>query len=158
MEINFQIKEKIEAFLQSMFEKSTLFIAEVKVLPNTKIEVYIDKTDCNITIDECAKISRKLEEYLETNQLVGEKYTLEVSSPGMDQPLKVIQQYQKNIGKNIEIVMNGGIKIIGKLIAFNENTIEVEIEKKIKKESHTEKKEIALSEIKSIKKHFIFKI
>jgi ribosome maturation factor RimP len=153
-----QLKEKIESYLIDSFDNSQLFIAEIKVLPNSKIDVFIDRADTNITIDECAKISRNLENYLETNNLVGEKYILEVSSPGMDQPFKVAQQYQKNINKNIEVLLLDGNKMIGKLLAYTPENITIQTEKKIKKEITTEEKNILLTEIKSIKKHFIFKI
>jgi ribosome maturation factor RimP len=153
-----QLKEKIESYLIDSFDNSQLFIAEVKVLPNSKIDVFIDRADTNITIDECAKISRSLENYLETNNLVGEKYILEVSSPGMDQPFKVAQQYQKNINKNIEVLLSDGNKMIGKLLAYTPEDITIQTEKKLKKEITTEEKNILLTEIKSIKKHFIFKI
>ncbi|HMW93574.1 MAG TPA: hypothetical protein PKY92_05610, partial [Chitinophagales bacterium] len=93
MENSIQLKEQIEQYLNNNIDNTTMFVVDVKVLPTNKIEVFLDRSDTNITIDECAKISRKLEEYLESNQLVGEKYTLEVSSPGMDQPFKVPQQF-----------------------------------------------------------------
>ncbi|HMU98908.1 MAG TPA: hypothetical protein PLJ37_07290 [Chitinophagales bacterium] len=158
MENSIQLKEQIEQYLNNNIDNTTMFVVDVKVLPTNKIEVFLDRSDTNITIDECAKISRKLEEYLESNQLVGEKYTLEVSSPGMDQPFKVPQQFLKNIDKNVEILMNDGTKDIGKLIAYNTDSVEIQTEKKVKKEIITENKTILLSEIKSIKKHFIFKI
>jgi ribosome maturation factor RimP len=158
MENSIQLKEQIEQYLNNNIDNTTMFVVDVKVLPTNKIEVFIDRSDTNITIDECAKISRKLEEYLESNQLVGEKYTLEVSSPGMDQPFKVPQQFLKNIDKNVEILMNDGTKDIGILIAYNPDSVEIQTEKKVKKEIITENKTILLSEIKSIKKHFIFKI
>ncbi|QQR99126.1 MAG: ribosome assembly cofactor RimP [Sphingobacteriales bacterium] len=158
MENSIQLKEQIEQYLNNNIDNTTMFVVDVKVLPTNKIEVFIDRSDTNITIDECAKTSRKLEEYLESNQLVGEKYTLEVSSPGMDQPFKVPQQFLKNIDKNVEILMNDGTKDIGILIAYNPDSVEIQTEKKVKKEIITENKTILLSEIKSIKKHFIFKI
>ena len=68
------------------------------------------------------------------------------------------QQFLKNIDKNVEILMNDGTKDIGKLIAYNTDSVEIQTEKKVKKEIITENKTILLSEIKSIKKHFIFKI
>lgn len=158
MENSIQLKEQIEQYLNNNIDNTTMFVVDVKVLPTNKIEVFIDRSDTNITIDECAKTSRKLEEYLESNQLVGEKYTLEVSSPGMDQPFKVPQQFLKNIDKNVEILMNDGTKDIGMLIVYNPDSVEIQTEKKVKKEIITENKTILLSEIKSIKKHFIFKI
>lgn len=158
MENLIQLKEKIENHLQTYFAKTFLFIAEVKVLPTQKIEVFVDRTDTNISIDECVKISRNLEEYLETNGLVGEKYTLEVSSPGLDQPFKVPQQFEKSINQKVEVLKVDGEKFIGTLLVYDGEKITIKSEKKVKKEIIEEVIEINLQEIKSIKKHFIFKV
>lgn len=158
MELINQLKEKIETYLQEQFANTTYFIAEVKTLPTQKIEVYIDRTDANITIDECAKVSRNLENYLESNNLVGEKYTLEVSSPGLDLPFKVPQQFEKALNKEVEVLKTDGIKLVGILLEYSEENITIKTEKKVKNEIIQEQIEINQQEIKSIKKHFIFKI
>ena len=158
MENFIQLKEKIEQHLREYFANTPLFIVEVKVLPTQKIEIFVDRMDTNISIDECVKISRNVEEYLETNGLVDEKYTLEVSSPGLDQPFKVPQQFEKSINKKVEVLKLDGIKLIGTLLAYDGEKITVNSEKKVKKEIIEEQTEINLQEIKTIKKHFIFKV
>lgn len=158
MENSIQLKEQIEQYLNNNIDNTTMFVVDVKVLPTNKIEVFLDRSDTNITIDECAKISRKLEEYLESNQLVGEKYTLEVSSPGMDQPFKVPQQFEKSINQKVEVLKVDGEKFIGTLLVYDGEKVTIKSEKKIKKEIKEEIIEINLQEIKSIKKHFIFKV
>lgn len=158
MENSIQLKEQIEQYLNNNIDNTTMFVVDVKVLPTNKIEVFLDRSDTNITIDECAKISRKLEEYLESNQLVGEKYTLEVSSPGLDQPFKVPQQFEKSINQKVEVLKVDGEKFIGTLLVYDGEKVTIKSEKKIKKEIKEEIIEINLQEIKSIKKHFIFKV
>ena len=73
-----------------------------------------------------------MEAYLEENGLVGEKYTMEVSSPGMGSPLLVEQQYEKSINKPVEVLMDSGIKIEGTLLSKDENSITLKVEKKVK--------------------------
>src|SRR3954465_2646140 len=109
-----QLKGVIEKELSKYFENSDLFLVEVSVLLNNKIEIFADGK-VNITIDQCAGISRYIENYLETNGYVGEKYTLEASSPGMDQPLKVTQQFEKQVRKPVDVVLKNGNKITGTL-------------------------------------------
>ena len=125
MENSIQLKEQIEQYLNNNIDNTTMFVVDVKVLPTNKIEVFIDRSDTNITIDECAKTSRKLEEYLESNQLVGEKYTLEVSSPGMDQPFKVLGQYKRRRGRPVKILLKDGKQHAGILVDVNEQELQL---------------------------------
>lgn len=70
------------------------FVVEVKQHATNKLEVFIDSDD-SITFEKCRKISRYLEEFLDKYLWLGEKYTLDVSSPGISRPLVLKRQYQK---------------------------------------------------------------
>ena len=152
------VKARIEAELAVFFEGKNLFIVDVQVLATGKIIVFADGEN-NITIDECAAISRHLENFLETNHLVKENYTLEVSSPGMDQPLKVPAQFRKHTGKEVEVVQKNGNKITGVLLQADEKGIRVleENKKKNKPEKETEHA-LTFADIKTVKKYFNFKL
>ncbi|MDB5228336.1 MAG: hypothetical protein JWN78_2529, partial [Bacteroidota bacterium] len=119
MDKSAQLKGIIEKELTKYFENSDLFLVDVSVLLNNRIQIFADGK-VNITIDQCASISRYIENYLETNGLVGEKYTLEVSSPGLDQPLKIKQQFEKQKSKMVDVVLKNGNKITGTLEDFDE--------------------------------------
>ncbi len=67
------------------------------------VEVIAD-TDKGITADECAHVNRYVSSELERQNLITERYRLEVSSPGLDRPLKVFRQYRKNTGRHVRIV------------------------------------------------------
>ncbi len=69
---------------------------------NRIIEIFADGEN-GITIDDCAGISREIGKIIEEKELISSKYRLEVSSPGIDRPLKFIQQYKKNINRKFEI-------------------------------------------------------
>lgn len=69
---------------------------------NTKLDVFVD-SDSAMTFRKCQRISRFLEAYLDEAQPLGERYTLNVSSPGVDRPLKFQRQYVKNIGRTLEV-------------------------------------------------------
>ena len=134
-----------------------LFLVEIKVLTNGKIEVFADgKT--NITIDECAKISKHIHHFLEENNLMNDNLSLDVSSPGMDEPLKVAQQFQKQLNKQVDVVLKNGMKIIGELISAHEEGICVKEIIKVKKSETIEEHSLVYDEIKSVKKHFNFKL
>ena len=117
-----KLKTVINEILAPFVDERALFIVDIKVSASSKIMVFVDGME-NIRIEQCAEISRFLEAYLEENGLVGEKYTMEVSSPGMGSPLLVEQQYEKSINKPVEVLMDSGIKIEGTLLSKDENSI-----------------------------------
>jgi ribosome maturation factor RimP len=126
-----KLKTVIKEILAPFVDERALFIVDIKVSASSKIMVFVDGME-NIRIEQCAEISRFLEAYLEENGLVGEKYTMEVSSPGMGSPLLVEQQYEKSINKPVEVLMDSGIKIEGTLLSKDENSITLKVEKKVK--------------------------
>ena len=152
-----QLKETIAQEVNRYFENTSLFLVEVKVLSNGKIEIFADGIS-NITIDECVQLSKHIYQFLEENSLMNDNISLDVSSPGMEEPLKVPQQFQKQIGKQVEVVLKNGLKIIGELL----NTTETEVRIKeiiiIKKKENIEEHTFTFEEIKSVKKHFNFKL
>lgn len=100
----------------------------VKVSSANRIIVLADKKD-GITIDECAAIHRHIENGLDRDI---EDFELQVSSPGLDLPFSVIEQYLKNEGKKVEVVDNDGTKYTGKLKNVTPGGFELETEIKIK--------------------------
>jgi len=149
----------ISSFLETYFADTDLFWVDIKVSSANKIQVYVDRLETNITIDTCAKISRHLEAQLEENGLVGEKYTIEVSSPGMGNPFKVPQQFTKNLGRQVNILTNENDTYNGILKAVNEGSLILEVHKKTKKKAQPEIEMVTLSfeNIKSVKKEVTFK-
>jgi len=112
-----KIIEKIEAIAKERFKETDLsdcFIVDIEI-NNSKLEVYID-TDNGVQFWQCQKLSRAIEAYLDESLELGEKYTLEVSSPGLSRPLKFKRQYPRNIGRKVEIKLKDRTKIKGKLI------------------------------------------
>ncbi len=152
-----QLKEVIEKEINTYFEHSDLFLVDIKVLTNGKVEIFADGK-ANITIDECAKISKHIHHFLEENNLMSDNLSLDVSSPGMDEPLKVAQQFQKQLHKKVDVVLKNGLKITGELIAADEEKILVKETIIIKKTETIEEHTFSFDEIKSVKKHFNFKL
>ena len=110
-------KEQIIELLQPYLEDDRIFIVEVKTTEGKtrqNITILLD-TDEGIKIEECASVSRRFAHFVETNELVAEAYNLEVSSPGIDQPLTLKRQYVKNIGRNLKVNLTGGSEKVGTL-------------------------------------------
>lgn len=124
------IEEKIKELLAKKFQEEGFqdcFLVDLKAGLNNKVEVFIE-SDSALTHPRCQKISRYLEGFIDENQWLGEKYTLEVSSPGIGKPLKLKRQYYKNIGRRVEINFLEGKPQTGKLIEVNDDTITIEYE------------------------------
>jgi len=119
--------EKIQAIAEERFKETDLsecYIVDIEQ-SNTKLDVFID-TDEGVKFWQCQKLSRAIEAYLDESLALGEKYTLEVSSPGIKRPLKFKRQYPRNIGRKLEITLKDRTKIKGKLTEVKEDLIIVE--------------------------------
>lgn len=116
-----RIERRVTTLVEEKLEGTDCFLVEIKQSPG-KIVVLLD-ADSGLTIETCGKVSRFLEHHLEEEGLVGEKYVLEVSSPGLDQPLKLYRQYQKNIGREVDLLMEDGSKREGTLLEVAEDSI-----------------------------------
>jgi len=121
-------KDKIQRLIEEFIHGTDLFLVAVKISSANRITVLADKKE-GITIDECAAIHRHLEKNLDRDV---EDFELQVSSPGLDLPFGVIEQYHKNEGKKIEVVDNDGSKFTGKLKNVTKGGFELEAEVKTK--------------------------
>jgi ribosome maturation factor RimP len=121
-------RQKIEALVGEFVKGKDLFIVAVKVSSSNRITVLADKKD-GITIDECASIHRFIENNLDREI---EDFELQVSSPGLDLPFVVPEQYLKNEGRKIEVIDNEGSKYTGILKNVTAGGFELETEVKIK--------------------------
>lgn len=116
----------ISEILAKKFENTPYFVTDVEVSALFKIEVFID-TDVNfIGIDTCVAVSRFLENELEKDKLVPETYTLEVSSPGIDAPLKQARHFLKYLNKPIELYTIEGVHIIANLLSYTTSNLELQ--------------------------------
>jgi len=95
------------------------------MLPNNKLIIHVDG-DEGISIQDCVAISRHVGFHLEEENAIEQAYNLEVSSPGVGEPLKLIRQYNKNIGRTVSIKLKEGLKKEGKLLAVTENNLLIE--------------------------------
>ena len=150
--MNFEaVKNKIEEWLQPMLNEKNLFLVDIKFPMGRQIEVYVD-SDKGIHISECAEISRFLEKNLDGSGLVPENYILEVSSPGMDNPLRIPRQYKRRVGQVLEVTKTDGVQVVGELIEANETNIKLrdvpEEKSKTQKAKSKETQELKEHELK----------
>lgn len=126
------------------------FLVNAKIKPVNNIKVYLDG-DKGINIDKCIRFNRALRAKIDEAGIFPEgEFSLEVSSPGIDEPLKSIRQYKKNIGRKVEVTFNDAEKkaIEGKLIVVEDDTILVEEKTGKGKKLKTEEIKILINDIK----------
>ncbi len=136
-----------------------LFIVEVKSRAGDEFEVYID-SDSRVTVDDCISLSRAIEAQFDRD---AEDFSLTVSSAGIGQPLRVLRQYKKLVGKSTEVLLGDGTKILGTLEGADESSITLSypekrtVEGKKRPETVTVTKTFPLDEVKSTKEYLDFK-
>jgi ribosome maturation factor RimP len=137
-------EEKIVQLVREKLEGSGIFLVDVKVKPANKIHIFMDDESKGLAISDCVEMSRYIESHFDRDQ---EDFELEVSSPGMDQPLKVYKQYLKSVGRQVAVILKDGTKHVGKLIAADENGITVEKTRTERTDPSKKKKELITEHI-----------
>lgn len=121
--------------VERSLDDSSTYIVDVEVKGSAGkpvVSVYLDTDQGGIDLDACAAISRRLQVLIEANQLFGSTYTLNVSSPGLDRPLKSARQYASNKGRKAKIrySVDGKPQVIeGTIRETDENGVEIEHDK-----------------------------
>ena len=102
------------------------FLVEIRIKPTNNIKVFLDG-DNGIPIEKCVQVNRGMYKQLEgTGLFPADDFSLEVSSPGLDEPLKMYRQYKKNVGRQVELLLQDGSKKEGRLMEVGEDGIIIE--------------------------------
>lgn len=150
---------RVREIAETQMEGTDLFVVEVRVSPANEIVVTVD-SDTQVGIDRCVELSRSIEGALDREQ---EDFELTVMSAGIGQPLKMLRQYRKLIGRPVEVILKDGGKIVGNLTDASESSIAVEYEERVavegkkRKQLVTTRRELSLDEVKSTCEYLDFK-
>lgn len=144
--------DKVAGLVEQFIDKDEIFLVEVDIKGkpgNYKIQVFIDG-DQGMDVDECSKISRSLSDELDEFELIEGKYNIEVSSPGVDKPLKLIRQYPKHIGRELQVLTKDNKKYQGILLGVVDEEIELSVKSsKVKKELNSASLKLLFADIES---------
>ncbi|MBI2275309.1 MAG: ribosome assembly cofactor RimP [Bacteroidetes bacterium] len=140
----------IEHMLSSVLaDEPEYFLVSVRIKPTNNIKVFIDG-DNGITIEKCVRFNRALYKLIEEAGMYPEgEFSLEVSSPGIDEPLKMHRQYTKNIGREVEISFTDGTVKAGKLLSVAEADLIIEHTEGKGKKTVTQQLVVPFSNIQS---------
>ena len=143
--------QKIEELLQQLLDaEPEYFCISIKIKPTNNIKAFMDG-DKGLPIEKCVYFNRKLYKLIEEKGWYPDgDFSLEVSSPGVDEPLKMHRQYIKNIGRNVEVVFTDDSKSEGKLMEVAEADIIIEQTTGKGKKAVTKQLVIPFNNIKSV--------
>lgn len=153
-------KEQIANAVQAAVEGRGCFIVDITVSPDNDIEIAIEKEEGSVDMADCVAINDVVLAAFDRDV---EDYALTVTSAGLDQPFKVLRQYQKAVGSKVEVWMRGGRKLVATLVSASEESVTVRyvaleaVEGRKKKEKVEHEDVIALSEINSVRYFVEFK-
>ena len=128
-----------------------IFLVSIKIKPTNNYKIYLD-ADSGLGIEKCIKINRALYKIMEEMGMYPDgDFSLEVSSPGLDEPLKLLRQYKKNVGREVEVITVDELKTEGKLTAVTDEKITVEYREGKGKKAVEKKEDIYFTNIKQTK-------
>jgi ribosome maturation factor RimP len=122
MDIEKRVTELVE---EKIADRPDLFLVDVQMHLSGILSILVDG-DNGVAISDCVAISRHVGFHLEEENVIDQAYRLEVSSPGIDTPLKSFRQFQKNINRSLKIKIKGGTIKEGKLILVDELSITIQ--------------------------------
>ncbi len=131
-------KSIVSQIVESYLRESEHYLVDLKVNQDNRIQVEIDSFN-GVSLDDCVALNRFLESKLDREV---EDFELEVSSAGLSSPFKVLKQYEKNIGKEVEVLTTEGKKLAGVLSSVSTDAVVLTVEKAIKEEGAKRKKTI----------------
>ncbi|XZF13672.1 ribosome maturation factor RimP [Chitinophagaceae bacterium MMS25-I14] len=149
-----EILEKIKTLTEPLLEGTDMFIVNIKIKPTNNVKLFLD-ADTGLSVQKSATVNRKLHALIEESGLFPEgDFSLEVSSPGVDEPLMQSRQYHKNIGRTVLVTPVEGLEQTGVLKSVDDEKIVLEV--KVPKKKETTMVEIPLSTIKTTVVQIIF--
>jgi len=119
------LKSAIVQIVENFLVDTNYYLVDVKVTPDNRISVEIDSFE-GVSLEFCAQLNRHVESQFDREV---EDFELEVSSAGLTEPFKVVKQYEKNIGNEVETLTKGGKKLTGILTEVRETEFVLQIEK-----------------------------
>jgi ribosome maturation factor RimP len=125
-----EIKNRITEIITPVINALGIELYDVefsKMKSKGLLRVFIEKQDVGVTIDDCERVSREIEAVLDVEDPIPFAYIIEVSSPGLDRPLKELNDFKRYSGKTVRIITHEPIDkqtfFIGKIIDVGDDEI-----------------------------------
>lgn len=123
-------KDTVIQYINEFLADSDYYLVDINISTDNRISIEIDSFE-GVSLDYCIGLSKFIESKFDREV---EDFELEVSSAGLTEPFKVLKQYEKNIGNEVEVLSKNGIKQSGELVSANEQFFTISTEKKVQPE------------------------
>lgn len=124
---------ELTRYIAPIVESAGFVLEEITITPAGKrriLTVFVDGEDRNLSLDEVTSVSKQISEVVEVLPELGDKpFTLEVTSPGVDRPLKVDRHWRKNVGRLVKIATTDGESIKGRIKSFSSLEVVISLPK-----------------------------
>lgn len=128
-----EVRAQIEAWAEEAADVHDLMLHDVEITPPWKIQVFVDRPRAapgeGVEIEACAEVSRYVEAYLDADERIPERYTIEVSSPGIERKLKKPRHVALAVGQQVRVVTKepvaGDNVVVGELTAFEDDVLTI---------------------------------
>lgn len=148
------IINKITDYITSLVAESPIFLIEVTINPVNNFKIFLD-SDEGLKIEECRRINRSLYKFMEEAAFYPDgDFSLEVSSPGIDVPLKLLRQYKKNISRTLEVKTIDDVVVTGVMTVVTDDFIVLETV--VPKQKEKKVTEIPFTQIKTAEVQVVF--
>lgn len=129
-----QIEEAVFDIAEKALQRIGGYVLDVTLRGSrgTRVVVITADTELGITVDELAEVSKKIEARLDRTDYLTEKYTLEVTSPGLDWPLKTVRDFRRRIGKKVRVehtMLEPGSPFVGTIESVSDESVTMENDK-----------------------------
>ena len=156
MSIETQVQALRQMTEEILADNPAYFLVDIRIKPTNNVKVFLDG-DNGISIEKCVSWNRLLYKKIEESGMFPDgDFSLEVSSPGLDEPLKLYRQYQKNVGRAVEVLLADGRKTEGRLLHVQENGITLEETRGKNKKKEVIIHHFPFNDIKSTKIQIVF--
>lgn len=137
-------KEKLVACVEDYLKEhnNDAFLVDLKVSPKNEIQVFMDAME-GFGIESCISLTKFIENKFDRDE---EDYELQVSSYSVSEPLLLVQQYVKNIGRDLEVLLKDNTKVTGTLLGVEGDVIELQREEMVVVEGKKKKQKQIINE------------
>ena len=144
------LQESIEKLIELYLEDQGADLVDLQLTGSPRNRMLRIDVDCinGITVGDCARLSRGIADVLDTHDPIDGRYVLEVSSPGLDRPLKSDRDYKRALGRTVKVILEGGRVLIGQLTRYDGPELELTVD--------GEPRGVPAAEIRKANLHFEF--
>jgi ribosome maturation factor RimP len=129
-----EITDKVGALAESFINEMGLELYDVEYSARSRmLKIFIQRPRAGVTLDDCSRVSRRLSELLDTKDFIPNSYRLEVSSPGLDRPLKKLSDYQKSAGSLAKLYLSNPLQgnkyeVQGRILEARDGSVKLQME------------------------------